>query len=40
VSFTVTAFSRPATRLVKAAGPIGQAIQRYIIGRFLRALAN
>jgi uncharacterized protein (UPF0548 family) len=40
VSFTVTAFSRPATRLVKAAGPAGQAIQRYIIRRFLRALTD
>jgi uncharacterized protein (UPF0548 family) len=40
VSFTVTAFSRPATRLVKAAGPVGQAIQRHITRRFLRALAD
>ncbi len=40
VSFTVIAFSMPATRLARAAGPVGQAIQRHIIRRFLRALAD
>ena len=40
VSFTITAFSRPATRLARAAGPVGLAIQRHIIRRFLLALAD
>ncbi len=40
VSFTVTAFSRPATRLVAVAGPAAQAIQRHIVRRFFRALAD
>lgn len=39
VTFTITAFSKPATSLAKAAGPAGQAIQRYITARYLRALA-
>lgn len=40
VSFTITAFSRPATQLARAAGPIGRAIQHYITTRYLRALAQ
>lgn len=40
VSFTITAFSRPATRLARAAGPVGHAIQRSIIRRFLQAVAD
>ena len=40
VSFTITAFSRPATPLAKAAGPAGRAIQRHLTTRYLRALAN
>ena len=40
VSFTITAFSRPATPLAKAAGPAGRAIQRHLTGRYLRALAS
>jgi uncharacterized protein (UPF0548 family) len=39
VSFTVTAFSRPATLLARAAGPAGVAVQRWITGQYLRALA-
>ena len=38
VTFTITAFSRPATALTRSAGPIGRAIQRHITGRYLRAL--
>src|ERR1039457_635580 len=40
VSFTITAFSRPASRLAKAAGPAGRAIQRQITTRYLRGLAG
>jgi uncharacterized protein (UPF0548 family) len=40
VSFTITAFSRPATPLAKAAGPAGRAIQRHLTTRYLRALAS
>jgi uncharacterized protein (UPF0548 family) len=40
VTFTITAFSKPATPLAKAAGPAGQAIQRHITTRYLRALAG
>lgn len=40
VSFTITAFSRPATPLAKAAGPAGRAIQRNLTARYLRALAS
>jgi uncharacterized protein (UPF0548 family) len=39
VTFTVTAFSRPASPLAKAAGPLGRAIQRHITDRYLRAAA-
>jgi uncharacterized protein (UPF0548 family) len=38
VTFTITAFSRPATALAKTAGPIGRAVQRKITARYLRAL--
>jgi uncharacterized protein (UPF0548 family) len=38
VTFTITAFSRPATALTRSAGPIGRAIQRHMTGRYLRAL--
>lgn len=38
VTFTVTAFSRPASPLAKAAGPVGRAIQHRITGRYLRAV--
>ena len=39
-TFTFTAFSRPASPLAKAAGPLGQAIQRHITNRYLRAVAS
>ena len=38
VTFTITAFSRPATRLARAAGPASRALQRTITRRYLRAL--
>jgi uncharacterized protein (UPF0548 family) len=38
VSLAITAFSRPATRLARAAGPLGRAAQHQITGRYLRAL--
>lgn len=40
VSFTVTAFSRPATRLAKIAGPLGAVVQRKITARYLRSLGK
>jgi len=39
VSFTVTAFSRPATRLARAAGPLGRIAQRRITARYLRSVS-
>jgi uncharacterized protein (UPF0548 family) len=38
VTFTITAFSSPASSLAKAAGPFGRAIQRRITSRYLRAI--
>lgn len=38
VVFSVTAFSRPATWLSRASGPVGRAVQRLITRRYLRAL--
>ncbi|HVB41858.1 MAG TPA: DUF1990 domain-containing protein [Streptosporangiaceae bacterium] len=40
VTFTVTAFSRPATRLARIAGPFAAVIQRQIAARYLRSLAR
>ena len=40
VSFTITAFSRPATRLAKIAGPLGTVAQRQITAAYLRSLAK
>jgi uncharacterized protein (UPF0548 family) len=40
VTFTITAFSRPASPLAKAAGPLGRAIQRHITNRYLRAVTS
>jgi uncharacterized protein (UPF0548 family) len=40
VHLTITAFSRPATRLAKIAGPLGTAAQRTITARYLRSLAQ
>src|SRR5260370_20240440 len=39
VTFTITAFSRPATPLARIAGPFRRAIQDHITARHLRALA-
>ena len=39
VNLTITAFSRPASRLAKIAGPLGTATQRKITARYLRSLA-
>jgi uncharacterized protein (UPF0548 family) len=38
VTFTLTAFSRSASPLAKATGPVSQAIQRRINSRYLRAI--
>jgi len=38
VSFTITAFSRPATRLARLAGPLESIAQRRITDRYLRSL--
>jgi uncharacterized protein (UPF0548 family) len=38
IRFTVTSVSRPATLLARASGPIGRMVQRYLTGRYLRAL--
>lgn len=40
VSFTITAFSRPATRLARMAGPLGTIAQRQITSRYRRTLAS
>ena len=40
VSFTVTAFSRPAMRLARVAGPLGAIVQRQMTSRYLRTLAS
>lgn len=40
VSFRIMAFSRPATRLAKIAGPLGAVAQRQITARYLRSLAR
>ena len=40
VILAITAFSRPATRLARAAGPFGRAVQHQITGRYLRALGG
>lgn len=40
VSFKVTAFSRPATRLAKIAGPVSVVVQRRITARYLRSLGK
>lgn len=38
VTFTLTAFSRPASPLAKAVSPVSHAIQRRISSRYLRAI--
>lgn len=40
VSFRITAFSRPATRLARIAGPFGAVVQRQITAAYLRSLAK
>jgi uncharacterized protein (UPF0548 family) len=40
LTFTITAFSRPATLLGKASGPLGRAAQRLITYRYLRASSH
>jgi uncharacterized protein (UPF0548 family) len=40
VTFSVVAFSRPATRLAKIAGPLGTAVQHRITARYLRSLTR
>jgi len=40
VTFSITAFSSPATPLAKAAGPLGRAIQRHITSRYQRAITR
>jgi uncharacterized protein (UPF0548 family) len=38
VTFTITAFSRPATLLARVGGPISRAIQAWVTNRYLRAV--
>jgi uncharacterized protein (UPF0548 family) len=40
VTFAITAFSRPAILLARAAGPLGRVVQHRITARYLRALAG
>jgi uncharacterized protein (UPF0548 family) len=40
VSFKVTAFSRPATRLAKIAGPVGAVVQSHVTSCYLRSLGT
>ena len=37
ITFTVTAFSRPATRLARVGGPIARSVQDRVSRRYLRA---
>jgi uncharacterized protein (UPF0548 family) len=37
-SFTISAFSRPATALTRLGGPIARTVQRAMTGRYLRAI--
>lgn len=38
ITFTVSAFSRPATMFAKLGGPVGRTIQHMMTERYLRAL--
>jgi len=40
VRFTITAFSRPVSALARLAGPLGILTQRWVTGRYLRALRD
>lgn len=37
-TFTISAFSRPASRLARLGGPLTTGVQRFMTGRYLRAL--
>ncbi|MCW2761725.1 MAG: hypothetical protein JWR85_1926 [Marmoricola sp.] len=38
VTLTISAFSRPASRLARLGGPLTRIIQRWVTDRYLRAL--
>ena len=38
VTFTITAFSRPTTRLARMGGPVGRGAQSWVMSRYLRAV--
>ena len=38
VTFTITAFSRPATLLARIGGPMSRGIQSWVTNRYLRAV--
>jgi uncharacterized protein (UPF0548 family) len=40
VTLTITAFSRPASLLARAAGPVGRTIQGWATTRYLRSVAT
>jgi Domain of unknown function (DUF1990) len=40
VSFTITAFSGPGTRVARVTGPLGRTLLRRITNRYLRTLAS
>ena len=40
VTFTITAFSRPATALARFIGPAGRALQDHITARYFRAMVS
>jgi uncharacterized protein (UPF0548 family) len=40
VTLTITAFSVPASRPARTAGPLGRVVQRWITNRYLRALTR
>jgi uncharacterized protein (UPF0548 family) len=40
VTFRITAFSRPASRLARVAGPVGVVIQRQITSRYFRSVVR
>jgi len=40
VTATITAFSRPASRLARLAGPVGTLAQRWMTHRYLRAIGQ
>jgi len=40
IVLSITAFSQPASRAARAAGPLGRLIQRYVTRRYFEALAE